>query len=84
MTLIDFGACREYNKKFVDGYFRLVWAAANRDEETILEALLCDSNHQVSQKLKFLTGDESRSMMDAHVKARLVVREPFVNKRVPP
>lgn len=37
MSLIDFGACREYKKEFVDGYFRLVWAAANRDEDTILE-----------------------------------------------
>lgn len=37
MSLIDFGACREYDKEFVDGYFRLVWAAANRDEDTILK-----------------------------------------------
>lgn len=36
MSLIDFGACREYRKEFVDDYLRLVWAAANRNEEEIM------------------------------------------------
>ncbi len=36
MSLIDFGACREYRKDFVDDYFRLVWSAANRDEAEIM------------------------------------------------
>jgi len=36
MSLIDFGACREYRKDFVDDYLRLVWSAANRDEAEIM------------------------------------------------
>ena len=36
MSLIDFGACREYRKGFVDDYLRLVWAAANRDDPEIM------------------------------------------------
>lgn len=36
MSLIDFGACREYRKDFVDDYLRLVWAAANRDDPEIM------------------------------------------------
>lgn len=35
---------------------------------------------QVSQELKFLTGDETPSMMRAHVQAGLVVGEPFVDR----
>ncbi len=35
---------------------------------------------QVSQELKFLTGDETQAMMKAHLQAGLVVGEPFVDK----
>lgn len=35
---------------------------------------------QVSQKLKFLTGDETKGMMKAHLQAGLVVGEPFVDR----
>ncbi|CAM9691583.1 unnamed protein product, partial [Hapterophycus canaliculatus] len=68
MSLIDFGACREYRKDFVDDYLRLVWSAANRDDAEIM---------RVSQELKFLTGDETQAMMKAHLQAGLVVGEPF-------
>jgi aarF domain-containing kinase len=37
--LIAFGATREYPKSFVDGYLRIVWANANRDEETLLDSV---------------------------------------------
>lgn len=66
--LIDFGATREYSKQFVDGYMRLVWAAANGDRDSLLT---------VSRELGFLTGDEAPEMLDAHVKAGLVIGEPF-------
>jgi aarF domain-containing kinase len=52
----------------VDDYFRLVWAAANKDSETI---------RKISLKLGFLTGLESKSMLDAHIESGLVVGEPF-------
>uniref|UniRef100_K3WV13 ABC1 atypical kinase-like domain-containing protein n=1 Tax=Globisporangium ultimum (strain ATCC 200006 / CBS 805.95 / DAOM BR144) TaxID=431595 RepID=K3WV13_GLOUD len=66
--LVDFGAAREYDKSFVDPYFNIVWGAANRDEELMME---------YSLKLKFLTGDESPAMMRAHMAAGMVVGEPF-------
>ncbi|CAB1101059.1 unnamed protein product [Ectocarpus sp. CCAP 1310/34] len=71
MSLIDFGACREYRKGFVDDYLRLVWSAANQDEAEIM---------RVSQELKFLTGDETQMMMKAHLQAGLVVGEPFIDR----
>jgi len=68
VVLLDFGAARRYEKSFVDDYLRLVWAAALRDEDALLEA---------SFRLGFLTGHESDGMMDAHLRAGLVVGEPF-------
>lgn len=67
--LIDFGAARAYDKTFVDGYMRLVWAAANKDRQTLLD---------VSKDLGFITGDESKVFLDAHVEAGFVVGEPFL------
>ncbi len=67
--LIDFGAAREYSKSFVDGYMKLVWAAANKDRETIIN---------ISKELGFLTGDETKEFIDAHVEAGLIVGEPFL------
>jgi len=69
INLIDFGATREYSKSFVDGYMALVWAAANKDRESLIE---------VSKTLGFLTGDESSEMIDAHAEAGMVVGEPFL------
>lgn len=70
INLIDFGAAREYDKAFVDGYMRLVWAAANKDEATILA---------VSKELGFITGDETDEFIEAHIQAGLVVGEPFAD-----
>lgn len=69
INCIDFGASREYSKDFVDGYMELVWAAANKDRDTLL---------QVSRDLGFLTGDEHQDMNEAHVEAALIVGEPFI------
>eukprot|EP01038_Epipyxis_sp_PR26KG_P010968 gene10968-14728_t len=68
IQLIDYGAAREYSKSFVDGYMKLVWAAANEDKDTIIK---------VSKDLHFLTGDESDEFVRAHVETGLVVGEPF-------
>ena len=70
INLIDFGATRSYSKDFVDGYMKLVWAAANSDSETLIG---------ISKKLGFLTGDESPEMITAHSKAGMVVGEPFLS-----
>jgi aarF domain-containing kinase len=69
LNLVDFGATRIYSKVFVDDYLRLVWAAANRDRDTILS---------ISKKLGFLTGDESPAFIDAHVQAGFILGEPFL------
>ena len=55
INLIDFGAARQYSKKFVDGYMKLVWAAANEDRQTILE---------ISKDLGFITGDETSEFIN--------------------
>ena len=44
---IDFGATQEYSQLFVDRYLKLVWAAANDDQATLLE---------LSKDLGFLSG----------------------------
>ncbi|GAX20515.1 aarF domain-containing kinase [Fistulifera solaris] len=67
-SLIDFGATREYSKEFMDGYLRMVWASANRDAPTLLEQ---------SRRMKFLTGDENETMIDAHIMSGYTVGEPF-------
>lgn len=67
-TLIDFGAAREFDKEFVDGYLQIVWANANEDRELLL--------HQ-SRKLGFLTGEENDLMVNAHIQSGFIVGEPF-------
>lgn len=72
LALLDFGASRLYDKAFVDKYLQLVWSAANRDTPALMK---------VSHELGFLTGDESRQMLQAHEEAGLVVGEPFVHQK---
>ncbi|XP_039168750.1 protein ABC transporter 1, mitochondrial isoform X1 [Eucalyptus grandis] len=68
INLIDFGAARDYPKSFVDDYLRMVVACANQDRDAVIE---------MSQRLGFLTGDESAVMLDAHVQGGFVVGLPF-------
>ncbi|KAM0832476.1 hypothetical protein ACQ4PT_064879 [Festuca glaucescens] len=67
-NLIDFGAAREFPKKFVDDYLHMVVACANRDRAGVLE---------MSRRLGFLTGEEPEVMLDAHVEAAFIVGLPF-------
>ncbi|XP_010542830.1 PREDICTED: protein ABC transporter 1, mitochondrial [Tarenaya hassleriana] len=68
INLIDFGAARDYPKKFVDDYLQMVMACADKDREAVIE---------MSKSLGFLTGMESEVMIDAHVQAGFVVGLPF-------
>ncbi|KAG8477574.1 hypothetical protein CXB51_030759 [Gossypium anomalum] len=68
INLIDFGAARDYPKRFVDYYLRMVMACANNDRAAVIE---------MSQRLGFLTGKESEVMLEAHVQAGFVVGLPF-------
>lgn len=64
INLIDFGAAKSYSKTFVDGYMKLVWAAANKDQTGLIE---------VSKELGFLTGDETSEMLHAHAEVSIYV-----------
>ena len=68
LHLIDFGACRSYSENFVHDYMLLVDACANRNAEKIKE---------FSLKLKFLTGGESKVMLDSHIRSGFIAGEPF-------
>jgi hypothetical protein len=68
LTMIDFGALREYPALFVQQYLGLVTAAAAGDQAALMQA---------STALGFLTGHESPAMLEASVAAGLIVGEPF-------
>lgn len=70
LSLIDFGACRRYDRAFCDDYLRLVRACADGDARR-------DEILHLSHALGFLTGDEEKAMLDAHVRAATVVGAPF-------
>lgn len=68
INLIDFGAARDYTAGFVSDYMEMVRACAERNREEVIVR---------SRALGFLTGDESRVMLDAHVEAGVMVGVPF-------
>ena len=68
LNLIDFGAAKEYPEEFVENYLEMVHACAVKDEEEVIRRSL---------QLGFLTGDESPTMLKAHVEAGILVGEPF-------
>eukprot|EP00002_Diphylleia_rotans_P007824 TRINITY_DN17491_c0_g1_i1.p1 TRINITY_DN17491_c0_g1~~TRINITY_DN17491_c0_g1_i1.p1 ORF type:complete len:495 (+),score=96.99 TRINITY_DN17491_c0_g1_i1:61-1545(+) len=69
IVLLDFGASRTYRREFLGEYLRIVHAAAHQDKQTIIDG---------SVKLGFLTGDETKSMTEAHCQAVLALGEPFL------
>ncbi|XP_065208683.1 atypical kinase COQ8B, mitochondrial [Planococcus citri] len=66
LVLLDFGASREYSKKFMDQYLRVAKAAVDGDRALVLS---------YSEKMGFLTGYESKIMQDAHVDAVMILGE---------
>ena len=67
--LIDFGASRDFTTAFVDNYIQIIrTAAADNDPKRIAE---------LSIKGDFLTGYETREMIDAHVNAVMILGEGF-------
>jgi aarF domain-containing kinase len=69
LELLDFGASREYPKNFVDHYVRLLAAASRTDRGKVKE---------LSEDLGYLTGHESKTMLDAHIGSVLTLAEPFL------
>lgn len=68
LELLDFGASREFPERFVAQYVRLLAAASRSDRRTIKE---------LSERLGYLTGHESKTMLDAHIASILTLAEPF-------
>lgn len=69
LELLDFGASREFPLEFVEQYFNLLAAAARSDRARVKE---------LSESLGYLTGHESRTMLEAHVTSILTLAEPFL------
>lgn len=51
LILLDFGACRTYEKAFMDKYIEIINAASEGNRNKVL---------QLSREMKFLTGYESK------------------------
>ncbi|KAF3023002.1 hypothetical protein E8E14_010891 [Neopestalotiopsis sp. 37M] len=69
LELLDFGASREYPEEFVTMYVNLLAAAARSDRDTVKD---------LSERLGYLTGHESKTMVDAHLASVLTLAEPFL------
>ncbi|KAI3400204.1 hypothetical protein diail_4089 [Diaporthe ilicicola] len=69
LVLLDFGASREYPDKFITQYVQLLAAASRTDR---------DSVRVLSEQLGYLTGHESKTMLDAHIASVLTLAEPFL------
>ncbi|EAL85602.1 hypothetical protein CNMCM8812_007457 [Aspergillus fumigatus] len=70
LELLDFGASREYPVEFISKYIRTLIAASRNDRERC---------HSLSIELGYLTGHESKTMVDAHVSSILTLAEPFMD-----
>uniref|UniRef100_A0A0C9R1W6 ADCK3_0 protein n=1 Tax=Fopius arisanus TaxID=64838 RepID=A0A0C9R1W6_9HYME len=71
LILLDFGACRSYDKSFLDDYIEIIHAAGRGNRDAVLE---------LSRKMKLLTGYESKVMESAHVDAVMILGEVFSEK----
>lgn len=69
LVLLDFGASREYPDRFITLYVRLLASASRSDRETV---------KMLSEELGYLTGHESKAMLDAHIASVLTLAEPFL------
>jgi aarF domain-containing kinase len=69
LELLDFGASRAYPEKFISTYVRTLIAATRNDKKTC---------HDLSIELGYLTGMESKAMVDAHISSMTTLAEPFM------
>lgn len=69
LELLDFGASREYPDEFITLYVRLLEAASRSDRAQV---------KVLSEQLGYLTGHESRAMLDAHITSVVTLAEPFL------
>ena len=71
LELLDFGACREYPERFITLYTQVLDAASRKDRKVI---------ERDSIELGYLTGYESKAMLNAHVESVLTLAEPFMEE----
>jgi len=70
LELLDFGASREYPQKFINLYVQNLAAASRNDR---------DACRDLSIQLGYLTGYESKAMLNAHIDSVMTLAEPFMN-----
>ena len=70
LELLDFGASREYPDEFIVTYSKLLAAASKSDRDTV---------RALSIELGYLTGQESKAMLNAHIASILTLAEPFLD-----
>lgn len=68
IELIDFGATREYGKEFMDDWLCMLRAAISGDRQACVFW---------SEKVGYLTGEESNEMRAAHVDSMIALGQPF-------
>ncbi|XP_039604178.1 atypical kinase COQ8A, mitochondrial-like [Polypterus senegalus] len=71
VALLDFGATRGFDLTFTDAYIEIIKAAADGSRENVLKK---------SVDMKFLTGYESKAMVNAHVDAIMILGEAFASE----
>uniref|UniRef100_A0A669D412 Atypical kinase COQ8A, mitochondrial n=1 Tax=Oreochromis niloticus TaxID=8128 RepID=A0A669D412_ORENI len=70
VALLDFGATRGFDQCFTDVYIEIIRSAAQGNREGVLKK---------SIEMKFLTGYESKAMVNAHVDAVMILGEAFAS-----
>lgn len=70
VSLLDFGATRGFDTSFTDVYIEIIRSAAEGNREGVLKK---------SIDMKFLTGYESKAMINAHVDAVMILGEAFAS-----
>lgn len=68
IELIDFGATREYDKAFMDDWLCMLRAAIGGERQECV---------RWSERVGYLTGEETQEMRDAHVDSMIALGEPF-------
>lgn len=68
LNLIDFGAGRQFDDRFLDGYMNVIHGAFLENRDQVM-------HH--SRDLGFLTGEENKEMLHAHYLGTLAMAEPF-------
>ncbi|KAK6201333.1 mitochondrial chaperone [Scheffersomyces amazonensis] len=68
IELLDFGAARQFDDKFINNYVEVLRAAVKKDHKKV---------EFYSKELGYLTGMESPQMTKAHVESILVLGEAF-------